>query len=276
MNTQEGRVENKKQSSPEGTSGPSYLELLAYLGMTRHMGGWKSTRELMELCQIGSGQHILDIGCGIGKTACYIAKRHGCRVVGVDISAKMTGWSKQRAKGEGVEERVEFRVADAQSLPFQDGLFDAVINESTLAFVPDRRRALSEYVRVTKPGGYVGLNESTWLKTPLPAELAEVFSANIFLGANLETADAWKELLAGSGVKDIVVRIHILTTRGDLMDRMQWFGLRGITGNLFRIVSFARSSPDNRKAVATILLMQRNIPKNLYEYYGYGIYVGRK
>jgi hypothetical protein len=129
---------------------------------------------------------------------------------------------------------------------------------------------------VTKPGGYVGLNESTWLKTPLPTELAEVFLGSIFAGASLETADAWKELLAGSGVKDVVVRIHTLTLRGDLMDRIQWFGFRGIVGNAYRIVSFARSSPANRKAVRTILDMQRNIPKNLYEYYGYGIYVGRK
>jgi cyclopropane fatty-acyl-phospholipid synthase-like methyltransferase len=244
--------------------------------MTRHLGGWKSTRELIELCQIDRGKYILDIGCGIGKTACYIAKRLGCRVIGVDVSEKMIEWSKQRAKGEGVADRVEFRVVDAQSLPFEDRLFDAVISESVLAFVPDRQRALSEYVRVTRPGGYVGLNESTWLKTPLPTEVAELFSGGIFAGASLETADAWKELLAGSGVKDVVVRIHTLTNRRDLMDRMQWFGLRGILGNAYRIVSFARSSPANRKAVKTIMSMQLNIPKNLYDYYGYGMYVGRK
>ena len=85
------------------------------------MGGLKATRELIELCHIDKDTYILDVGCGAGATPCYLAKRHGCRVVGVDISEGMIDRSNERARREGVEDRVEFRVADAQNIPFEDG-----------------------------------------------------------------------------------------------------------------------------------------------------------
>ena len=92
-----------------------YFELQAMFGSTKHGGGLTATRELIELCHIDEGKYVLDVGCGVGLTPCYIAKRYGCRVVGVDISEKMIDRSNERAKREGVEDRVEFRVADAQT-----------------------------------------------------------------------------------------------------------------------------------------------------------------
>jgi len=86
--------------------------------MSRHLGDLKATQELVELCLIDRGNHVLDVGCGIGRTPCYIAKRLGCDAVGVDISEKMIERSRKRARSEGVQDRTEFRVADAQNLPF--------------------------------------------------------------------------------------------------------------------------------------------------------------
>lgn len=268
---------NQKRASPEGDSETTYLELLAYFGMTRHSGGWRATRELVELCRIEEGMHVLDVGCGIGKTACYLNKRHGCKVVGVDISPRMVEWAEETARREGVGGRVEFRVADAQELPFEDGVFDTVVNESVLSFVPDRRKALHEYMRVATQGAYIGLNETTWLKTPIPTELADRFDgARAFLGGNLETADALKELLVGSGLKDVVVRTYSLSNRAELMDRVRWFGFRGLLRNACRMLSFSLSSPANRQTMRELLKMSRDVPENFYEYYGYGIYVGRR
>ena len=90
---------------------PTYLEILAYLGMTRHLGAWNSTNELATLCHIEKGKYILDVGCGIGKTSSWFAKRRGCRVVGADLSPRMVEWAKETAKREGVLDQVEFRLA---------------------------------------------------------------------------------------------------------------------------------------------------------------------
>jgi ubiquinone/menaquinone biosynthesis C-methylase UbiE len=67
---------------------------------------------------------------------------------------------------ERVEAKVEFRLADVLDLPFEAGRFDVVICESVLIFIEDKARAIQECVRVTQPGGYVGLNEGVWLSCP--------------------------------------------------------------------------------------------------------------
>ena len=90
------------------------LEFIAGIGMTKHYGSMEATRELIELCRIGNRQYVLDIGCGVGATPVYLAKAADCRVVGVDLLDKMIEQSRHRPKSEGVEDRVEFEVADAR------------------------------------------------------------------------------------------------------------------------------------------------------------------
>ena len=85
---------------------PTYFELQAYTGATKHMGGLKSTNELLELCHMAEGKHVLEVGCGVGATAVYIAKKYGGKVVGVDLRETMVDQARARAKRESVEDRV--------------------------------------------------------------------------------------------------------------------------------------------------------------------------
>ena len=64
-------MENKKQILPEETSGLEsfYFEFQAEIGFTKHMGGLKATKELIELCHIDKGKYVLEVGCGVGKTS---------------------------------------------------------------------------------------------------------------------------------------------------------------------------------------------------------------
>ena len=77
------------QKSEQKESEQHFFDFAAEIGLTKHMGGLKATEELIELCRIGEGSYVLDVGCGAGQTACYIAKTHGCSVMGVDISERM-------------------------------------------------------------------------------------------------------------------------------------------------------------------------------------------
>jgi ubiquinone/menaquinone biosynthesis C-methylase UbiE len=149
---------------------PGFFDFAAEVGLTKHIGGLEATENLAQLCQIHKDSLVLDVGCGVGMTPCYLAKKVGCRVIGVDIKEKMIEQSKKRAYHRKVTDRVEFKVADAQDLPFNDGMFNAVITESVTAFPADKQKAVNEYARVTKSGGFVGLNESVWLKLPPPPE----------------------------------------------------------------------------------------------------------
>lgn len=254
---------------------PTFFDFAAQVGLTKHIGSLEATEALIELCRIGRGKYVLDVGCGVGATPCFIAKKYGCRVVGVDILPAMVERSKERAKREGIIDQVEFRVADAQALPFDDALFDAVITESVTAFPKDKQKAVDEYARVTKPGGYVGLNESTWLKSPPPPELIAWASQD--LGANIGplTSGEWTGLLANAGLSEIVTKIFAINLRDEgkgMLQRYGWGGLLGIVG---RMLSLYVSNPAYREFVKEVR-EDEITPTNLEEYFGYGLYVGRK
>lgn len=250
---------------------PSYLELQAYIGTTKHMGGLKATEELVGLCHIDKDRYVLDVGCGAGATPSYLAKKYGCSVVGVDVSPKMIEWAKERAKREGVENRVELRVGDAQNLPFEQSYFDVVINESVLTFIEDKQRAVSEYARVLKPEGYAGLNEETWIKTPVPAELLEYAARTWDIDAQMPTSEGWVQLLEASDLRDIVARTHKFSALRE-SSQVSRYGFKDFWRMFYATLSlYVRSS-----AFRKYMRERRRPPKNIWEYLGYGIYVGRK
>lgn len=263
-----------RSEQPSAAGGESlYFDLQADIGITKHMGGRKATRELVELCRIREGQYVLEVGCGLGRTAVYIAREYGCRVVGVDISERMVARSNERAKRRGMEARVEFRVADAQQLPFDDAPFDAVIDESVTAFVEDKQRAIDEYVRVAKPGGYVGLNEATWVRAPSP-ELVRYVSF-IMAGADFLAPNGWKELLEGSGLRDITVRSHEFDARSQYIEEIRQLDIREYISAWRRLLTQGIANPAYRRFVKEVL----SAPRNLFRFMkciGYGIYVGRR
>lgn len=251
-----------------------YFEIQADMGITKHVGGLKATQELIELCHIRKGQRVLEVGCGIGKTSCYLAKRHGCRVIGVDASERMVDRSGERATRGGLQNQVEFWVADAQDLPFEDGYFDVVIGESITAFVENKQRAVSEYVRVTKPGGYIGLNECTWIKTPPPKQLVDGIYRTMGK-AEFLTADAWKELLESCGLRDVEARTYEVGAWEQWINEIRWLDLQDFFGAWYRLLSGCITSSAYRKFAKEALTTSRSL-LDFFKYMGYGIYVGRK
>jgi len=254
-----------------GALGQSVFELQAYMDLTKHMGGLRATNELLKLCNIDQDKVVLDVGCGVGQTPAYIASRYGCRVVGADITPAMIERARERAKREGVEDKVELRVANALDLPFDDDLFDIVLCESVVALIGDKARALGELVRVAKPGGYVGLNETHWAKVP-PPELAEMISSATAAGTEIPTAEGWVELLEGSGLRDVVVRSYEVAAGQEAKAQLGRYRLTDVLRSLSRVLALYLRNPAYREWLKENL----STPKEMAEYLGYGIYVGRK
>ena len=99
------------------------------------------------MAEIGalSPQRVLEVGCGWGELAEWIARDTGAEVVAVDLSSRMVELARERG--------VDARVADVQQLPFADGEFDLVVAAWMLYHVPDLDRGLRELARVLRPGG---------------------------------------------------------------------------------------------------------------------------
>ena len=243
--------------------------------MTKHLGGVEATEKLVEICHIDADSYVLDVGCGAGATPAYLARKHGCRVVGVDILPRMIERAVEMARREGVADRTEFRVADAQHLPFDDGIFDAVITESVTAFPEDKQRAVNEYARVTRPGGYVGLNESTWLKTSPPPEVVAWAAQEV--GATVQPlgCEEWAGLLENAGLCDVDMRVSSIDTAAEAKGIVQRYGRGGMLRVVGRLLSLYVKSPAYRQFVKRVR-QGGLIPDNLNEYFGYGLYVGKK
>lgn len=248
----------------------SYFELQAYMGTTKHMGGFETTKELIELCHIEKNAHVLEVGCGVGATACYLAKAYGCNVVGADLRESMVARANERAQREGVEDKVEFRVADAQELPFDDALFDVVFCESVATFIEDKQGVIGEYARVVKPGGHVGVNEEIWLKPP-PAEVIAHAKRAWAIESDLPTADGWRRLLEGAGLRDVAAQTYRVDARRESTQIMR-YGFKDMWRMFSRTLSLFFKSSDFR----AYMNGQRRLPMSVFEYLGYGLFVGRR
>jgi hypothetical protein len=129
-------------------------------------------------------------------------------------------------------------------------------------------------VWITKLGGYIGLNEKIWIKTPLPAEVVEYLSSSYF-GAKIETSETWEKLLVAAGLNEPFVKTYSLTALSDSINRIRWLGFREILLTWSRLLFMYLSGSSSRREIKKMMLLIQNFPKNLYEFCGYGIYVGR-
>jgi ubiquinone/menaquinone biosynthesis C-methylase UbiE len=116
-------------------------------------------RQMLEWLQIQPGGRFLDVGCGTGDDAREMARLVGGMgdVVGIDNSQAMISEANQRLAGTHLP--LEFHLADAMALPFEDGHFDGCRADRSLMHVPDAERVLAEMVRVARPGGRIAVFE---------------------------------------------------------------------------------------------------------------------
>jgi SAM-dependent methyltransferase len=124
-----------------------------------HARGFPATVELADRLPIRAGQHILDIGCGLGGPARYIAQRFGCRVSGIDITEPFVTAANQLTRLLRMQDQVEVELGDGQRLPHADASFDGTYAQHVTMNVADRPQFFAEAFRVLKPGAFFALTE---------------------------------------------------------------------------------------------------------------------
>jgi ubiquinone/menaquinone biosynthesis C-methylase UbiE len=134
---------------------------------TRQHGAWSSGdyaivgttlqvvgETLCEALDLRAGQKVLDVAAGNGN-ATLAAARRWCDVMSTDYVPSLLDRGRLRATADGLS--VEFREADAEALPFEDGAFDAVVSTFGVMFTPNQNQAAAELMRVCRRGGKIGL-----------------------------------------------------------------------------------------------------------------------
>jgi len=141
---------------------------------------------LADAADLRAGSRVLDVACGNGN-ATLAAARSGAHAVGVDYVPELIEGARGRAVTEGLD--VEFRLGDAENLPVDDASVDASLSVFGVMFAPDHQRAADEIVRVTRPGGTVGL--AAWTPDGFIGEMFRVLTGHVPPPPGVESPLKW-------------------------------------------------------------------------------------
>jgi len=141
---------------------------------------------LCEAVDLRAGSRVLDVAAGNGN-ASLAAARRWCEVVATDYVPALLDNARARAAAERLP--IEFREADAESLPFPDGSFDVVLSTFGVMFTPNQERAAAELVRVCRPGGKIGL--ANWTPESFIGQLFKAIGKHLPPPPGLKSPALW-------------------------------------------------------------------------------------
>ena len=174
-----------------------------------HIGGRTATEYAVAKMSLRGDGHVLDVGCGIGGAARYIAAQVGCRVSGIDLTPEYIEVARALTERTGLGDKVDFEVASALAMPFEDQAFDAAITLHVAMNIRDRESLYGEIARVTKPGAILCIYDvmrksDEALAFPVPwAESNQT--------SHLTTPEETRALLGGAGFE-----VHDVEDRTDI------------------------------------------------------------
>ncbi len=162
-----------------------------------HIGGREATAHAVAKLKLDGGARVLDVGCGIGGAARYIATQTGCRVTGIDLTPEFIEVARRLTELTGLDGKIAYEVGSALDMPFEDGAFDAAITLHVAMNIPERAALYSEIARVMKPGALLCIYDVMKLggdELTYPVPWAETPATS-----HLTTAEETRGLLDGAG-----------------------------------------------------------------------------
>ena len=154
----------------------------AVIGTTLQIVG-ESLAEAVDVC---AGERVLDVAAGNGNATLAAARRFA-QVTSTDYVPALLDKGRERARAEGLA--VQFQVADAEQLPFDDGGFDVVLSTFGAMFTPDHGRTAREMLRVLRGGGRIGM--ANWTPEGFIGRLFKVIGAHVSPPAGLMSPALW-------------------------------------------------------------------------------------
>ena len=190
-----------------------------------HYGGLEAVEVLARRARIGAASRVLDVCAGLGGPARFIARHWGARVTGIDLSPERAAGARRLTARVGLGRLVRMVRGDAQSLPFADGIFTAVVSQEGLLHVPDKGRALGECRRVLLAGGRLAFTD--WIATPRLGDGERGRLEGWMAAVTLQSVEGYRSLLARAGfagaeVEDLSTEwIGILRRRREMYRAMR-------------------------------------------------------
>ncbi len=182
-----------------------YQEKISRLlfGESMHPGALDLTKELGEKLGLQKGSRVLDVACGVGTTAIFLAKNFGCHVTGLDLAEGNIEEAKKLLSNSLVPEFVDFRVGDAECIDFENQIFDCTVCECSLCLFPNKKKAIEEIYRITKNEGKIGISDIV-VRDTIPQSLRDSLYRFVCL-LEAENDESHKALLQSAGFANISI-----------------------------------------------------------------------
>lgn len=162
-----------------------------------HIGGRPATEHIIGKLGLTGQAYVLDVGCGIGGAARFVAARTGCRVEGIDLTPEFIDVARDLTERTGLSSRVSFTAGSALAMPYPDAAFDAAYTLHVAMNIADRPALYGEIARVLKPAARFAVydvmrGKADKLRYPVPwADTPDT--------SFLTTPDEMRTLLADAG-----------------------------------------------------------------------------
>ncbi len=192
------------------------------LGQNFHWGYFRSPEEpldvatdtlidmLVERFELTSSAKLLDVGCGIGGPARYLAEKYGCHITGFSTSPEGIERATQAAAEAKLSGNLKFEVRDALNNQFPAETFDSVFLLEMSHLIRDKQRLLIESIRPLKVGGVVSLCDLTIQRTLSAKEIVKYYPElqvleRCFGKARLEPLSYYEKAFQLCGLEEVVV-----------------------------------------------------------------------
>ncbi|KAK9831800.1 hypothetical protein WJX74_009654 [Apatococcus lobatus] len=163
-------------------------------------GGLQTTQEFIGRLGLKAGQHVLDVGCGIGGSCFLMAQQHDVYVHGVDLSVNMVLVALDRAAAIETGSKVSFEIADCLTMDFSPATYDVVYSRDTLLHIHNKTQVFKRLFQALKPGGRLFFTDyARSAATPSKGFAAYIQERQY----DLHTVEAYGQLLREAGFVDV-------------------------------------------------------------------------
>lgn len=204
-----------------------------------HFGGLAATDALAHHAKINESTHVLDLCCGLGGPARYLAYHYGCRVTGVDMNTDRLAGAVRLTERTKLQDRVLFHHANALQTGLADETFDVIVSQEAFCHIPNKKALITECARLLKPGGRIVYTDIL-ARSSMTNEIRSRLETEMVF-SELSTSEQYCHLLEEKGCEVIEVEDLSDNWAQILIDRLAMYrSLKEQTVSSFDLAHFQK------------------------------------
>ena len=204
-----------------------------------HFGGLAATDALALHAKINESTHVLDLCCGLGGPARYLAYHYGCRVTGVDMNTDRLAGAVRLTERTKLQDRVLFHHANALQTGLADETFDVIVSQEAFCHIPNKKALITECARLLKPGGRIVYTDIL-ARSSMTNEIRSRLETEMVF-SELSTSEQYCHLLEEKGCEVIEVEDLSDNWAQILIDRLAMYrSLKEQTVSSFDLAHFQK------------------------------------